>query len=155
MTTQQTDIEKTLKRILARELTEWPDNWKYCAQTWDGQIYFDNSEEDQENFRRGAFLTLAKDHETARISRVEWEVERALLASEQSQPLGDSEEFDQALWDRVAIAAAQAFITAHITHYGHGENVWTTEGLMSCAADNADTFMSERAKRIAARKAGA
>lgn len=69
------------------------------------------------------------------------ELEQKILA------VSDQPTYEQQLWDRAAVAATQAFITAHITHFGH-ENVWQDKELVSCAADYADAFMAERAKRV-------
>lgn len=54
---------------------------------------------------------------------------------------------EQELWDKVAIESTQAFIAGHVSHYGH-ENAWVPSDLVSCAADIADAFMAERAKRM-------
>lgn len=136
MTTQQTDIEKTLKRILARELTEWPSIDTSLQQCHDGEVvgYLVSL----------GFMSLASDYKEAVVTRADWEAERALLASEQAQPLGDSEEFDQALWDKVAVAALAKSI-------GTYPDDSTSEQVRYCF-EYADAFMAERAKRIAARK---
>lgn len=143
MTTQQTDIEKTLKRFLAREFREWRPQWISLRQKTDGsiwaKIYFGLEEV------VCVYAPLCDDSEFAVITRAQWESERALLNYEQSQPLGDSEEFDQALWDKVAVAALAKSI-------GTYPDDSTSEQVSYCF-EYADAFMSERAKRIAARKA--
>lgn len=79
-----------LEDILARELTEWLGNWKYCAQSVDGQIYFDNKKSSQTCFERGEFLTVAHDREKSRVSKSKWQSARAAyLAS--IQPARDAE----------------------------------------------------------------
>lgn len=157
MTTQQTDIEKTLKRILARELKEWPLDAQYISQDHDGECF---TEKDM------GFVFCAKNICTRHrkygeaypsrggknieiVTRSQWEAERALLASEQAQPLGDSEEFDQALWDKVASESMSLFTaTVQITKADV-----TYSFVAETACNAADAFMAERAKRIAARKA--
>ena len=122
MTTKKTDIENTLTRILGRELKEWPEGEEQVIRPLIG---------------------------FTQITRADLEAERALLASEQAQPLGDSEEFDQALWDKVA---SDIFIRAcdeSIARFKSDE----IEYVAGRSALYADAFMAERAKRIAARKA--
>lgn len=172
MTTQQTDIEKTLKRILARELKEWPnyathavitkeisrDNSAALAFTKRGAPIWDSEKKDFSILAKGCakdvfWLTnVAIDQdfglETSPeniVTRAQWEAERALLAYEQAQPLGDSEDFDQALWDKVAISALPAVIRVEYTMANEAT-------IVEYAARYADAFMAERAKRIAARK---
>lgn len=145
MTAQQPIIEKTLKRILARELKEWPSNQAFSLeQAFDGTVIYNfclpPSDEEEDRKHSGLIFDLASDWFDAYVTRSEWEAERALLASEQAQPVCDAEEFDQALWDKVALACLQC-------------NREST-GAAICAFDDADAFMAERAKRIAARKAG-
>lgn len=172
-----------LVEILARDLEQWRGVWLFCAQSIDGQIYFDNEERYQSNFERGEFFEIADDWTTARITRAQWEAERARIAAmegisafSQEQEISESQRekiakewwdkqmqgqplmvmdipstitknYEQELWDKAALAATQAFITGHITHFGH-ENVWQDTELVSCAADCADAFMAERAKRL-------
>lgn len=143
MTTQQTDIEKTLKRILARGLTEWPSGTEDIAQGTSGKLY------DQSGDVVGFISEIAADRNFSLVTRAEWEAERALLALDQAQPLGDSEEFDQALWDKVAIS----FIGGSAADQ---RATWTEKGtkeIVEQASSVADAFMAERAKRIAERKA--
>lgn len=146
MTTQQTDIEKTLKRILARELAKWPEGAKYIAQGKSGNLY------NQESEVVGFIGQVAVNQDFECVTRSQWEAERALLASEQAQPVGDAEEFDQALWDKVAIAA----FAIHLPKcYSVKEEISEAQNLaFAYASGDADAFMAERAKRIAARKAG-
>lgn len=158
MTTQQTDIEKTLKRILARELPAWPSGAKFAFQDYDGEVCFIM---ECGGYSGLHFFASTVAHDNVRaifhpnpdygVTRAEWEAERALLASEQAQPLGDSEEFDQALWDKVAIAA----FAIHLPKcYSVREEISEAQNLAwDYASSDADAFMAERAKRIAARKA--
>lgn len=151
MTTQQTDIEKTLKRILARELKEWPVIAKGhpLTQAYDGSLFVSCADlpEGDETIRTGIRLEIADDiaSDGGTVTRAEWAAERYLLACEQAQPLGDSEEFDQALWDKVAVAALAKSI-------GTYPDDTTSEQVRYCF-EYADAFMAERAKHIAARKA--
>jgi hypothetical protein len=155
MTDQQTDIEKTLKRILARELPAWPavaQNYP-LTQGYDGSLFVScvDLPDGAKTVITGIRLQIADDIYSygGTVTRAEWEAERALLASEQAQPLGDSEEFDQALWDKVAIS----FIGGSAADQ---RATWTERGtkeIVEQASNVADAFMAERAKRIAARKA--
>lgn len=83
---------------------------------------------------------------TTQQTDIEKTLKRVILALEQAQPLGDSEEFDQALWDKVAISALPAVIRVEYTMANEAT-------IVEYAARYADAFMAERAKRIAARKA--
>lgn len=146
-----------LVEILARELKEWPEGAR-CARQSDEtrKIYFYGAKEDKHDFDFHVFAEDAGQNVT--VTRTQWEEERARVLAE-SQPERDADvanvvdagksrnKEDQALWDKVAIASTQAFITAHVTHFGH-ENVWESKELVSCAADYADAFMAERAKRL-------
>lgn len=152
MTTQQTDIEKTLKRILARKLKEWPviAQGHPLTQAYDGSlfVYCADLPEGYETIRTGIRLEIADDiaSDGGTVTRAEWAAERYLLASEQAQPVGIAEEFDQALWDKVA---KDLFVKFSIEFEGDAEVRETAEN----AFNSADAFMAERAKRIAARKA--
>lgn len=159
MTTQQTDIEKTLKRILARELQTWRNNADSAVQDADGEVKFMEGVQAYLSYSSDVwerldpvpgsiYLDVADDRAESIVTRAEWEAERALLASDQAQPLGDSEEFDQALWDTVAIS----FIGGSAADQ---RATWTERGtkeIVEQASNVADAFMAERAKRIAARK---
>jgi hypothetical protein len=183
MTTQQTDIEKTLKRILARELKEWPnyathavitkeishDNSAALAFTKRGAPIWDSEKKDFSILAKGCakdvfWLHSATIHSNFGldaspeniVTRAEWEADRALLASEQAQPLGDSEEFDQALWDKVASNAIPSFLQTSEEWTSDEETFEPMESwsdIAKGAAQLADAFMAERAKRIAARNA--
>ena len=157
MTAKQTDIEKTLKRILARELKEWPAVAQDypLTQAYDGSLFVSSADfpEGDAAIRTGIRLEIADDiaSDGGTVTRADWEAERALLASEQAQPLGDSEEFDQALWDKVAIAAIGG-LTASDIFYNSSMFQYRPDNAAEFASGIADAFMAERAKRIAARK---
>lgn len=157
MTTQQTDIEKTLKRILARELKEWPviAQGHPLTQAYDGSLFVSCADlpEGDETIRTGIRLEIADDiaSDGGTVTRAEWAAERYLLNYEQAQPLGDSEEFDQALWDKVAIAAIGG-LTASDIFYNSSMFQYRPDNAAEFASGIADVFMAERAKRIAARK---
>lgn len=138
-----------LVEILARELNQWRGDWLFCAQSGDGQIYFDNEERDQIRFERGAFLAKASDWITARVTRTQWEAERARIAAEEAPTwhIGTETEqwreecqkqYEQDLWDKVAV-----MILEKVTD--HADTIY---GAATCAADQADAFMAERAKRL-------
>lgn len=151
MTTQQTDIEKTLKRILARELKEWPADalGKPLNQAYDGSLYVSSVHLNGCRAKYFNVYVTKCPYVASEVSRAEWEAERALLDSEQAQPLGDSEEFDQALWDKVASEIFTRACDESIASYRPEE----VEYVAVRACTYADAFMDERAKRIAARKA--
>lgn len=162
-------MKLTLVEILARELPEWPEGVEELHQWSDGEVT-------GRGFSAG-YKAIASDREDAKVTRAQWEAERARILSE-SQPERDpviSEEqrekiakdwwskqmqksrlelmpeenpqYEQKLWDRAALKAMQAFITGHISHHGH-EDVWPDIELVSVSADYADAFMAERAKRL-------
>lgn len=172
MSNQLPDIEKTLKRILARELAKWPDDATFAFQDHDKELVFVMS--NNQPSESGGFLSnLANDHvrQFARqapargVTRADWEAERAKILLE-SQPKRDpviqeittdasvayqlerdyeAEEvkrYEQELWDKVAIIGLQDALSARLPR----------EDLMRCVMNMADDFMAERAKRIAARK---
>ena len=152
MTTQQTDIEKTLKRILARELKEWPKGALVAYQSRvDSEIYFDD-QDGEGGYNCYLRSGISAVDPLSGVTRAEWEAERALLASEQAQPLVDSEEFDQALWDKVAIAAIGG-LTASDIFYNSSMFQYRPDNAAEFASGIADAFMADRAKRIAERKA--
>ena len=146
---------------LAKKFSVWPCS--DCASIYStdsGMIWDTEGETHGQTLYEGEF-------EYESVTRAQWEAERARIAMEEftelDQKLGLVDEAhiadltaiacgkrskeDQELWDKVAVASTQAFITAHITHFGH-ENAWQDNELVSCAADYADAFMAERAKRM-------
>lgn len=148
-------MTKKLVTILAEELTEWPEGGvDSIGQAFDGTLHFDGA---HGQFIRHSTLqyTICEDLISDMVNRAEWKAERDRMQLESQQERDAYAAYgvaarsaeDQALWDKVAIASTQAFITAHVTHFGH-ENVWESTELVSCAADYADAFMAERAKRM-------
>ena len=162
-------MTKKLVTILAEEMPVWPEGGvRSIGQTCSGALHFDGA---FGHLIRHSNLkyTICDDIYENKVTRAQWEAERARILLD-SQPerdpfikelveiacktkrLPDVNDIDvadlnQALWDKVAIASTQAFITAHVTHFGH-ENVWESKELVSCAADYADALMAERAKRM-------
>ena len=172
MTTQQTDIEKTLKRILARELKEWPADalGKPLKQANDGSLYVSSV---HLNGYSAKYLDVYVTEclcVASEVSSAEWEAERARIAKDKSDfaehigkiqdsafasaldELKDSlldVKYEQELWDKVA---SDIFIRAcdeSIARFKSDE----IEYVAGRSALYADAFMAERAKRIAARKA--
>lgn len=151
-----------LVEILARELEVWPVEYRYFVQDHDGECKHgfagtpvfneygiwlrDESSMNEVGFRSAE---IACDFSDAIVTLPQWQAERDRMKAMETQQATASTEptYEQQLWDRAAVAATQAFITAHITHFGH-ENVWQDKELVSCAADYADAFMAERAKRV-------
>lgn len=177
MTNQQTDIEKTLKRILARELPEWPAIAQDypLTQDYDGSLFVSCADlpEGERTIRTGIRVTVTDDiaNDRCTVTRADWEAERAKILLE-SQPKRDpviqeittdvsvayqlergyeAEEvkrYEQELWDKVAFQTHEAlFKTDDGLALGFDERA-------VFSFDEADAFMTERAKRIAARKAG-
>lgn len=162
-----------LLEIAARNIAEFPAGFQRLSQRSDGLIV---AAAGYGYTRDVAIFDIAEDRDTAVVTRAQWEAERARIAANQQATKeareiakGEGKRFDsvedmveeltaiacgkrskedQELWDKAAIAATQAFITAHITHHGHGDNIWRMEDLVSCSADYADAFMAERAKRM-------
>lgn len=98
-----------------------------------------------------AFFELSEDYETAIVTRAQWEAERARISEDlqMAKHKAGADELerryaqsfgakDQALWDKVAIAAISG-----LTSWKDGP-----ESLAEDAFDIADAFMAERAKRI-------
>ena len=146
-----------LVEILARELEVWPDAVEYMWQDYDGSWWGRGSDDEllsTHEVGAGHRMFAEKNPEDGNMSvltitRPQWQAERDRMKAMGTQQATASTEptYEQQLWDRVAVAATQAFITGHITHFGH-ENVWQDKELVSCASDYADAFMAERAKRV-------
>lgn len=64
-----------LVQILAKELTEWPEDAQWVGQAVDGDIHINDS--DNEFIRHtGNLLTRADDWSTAEINKTQWQAER-------------------------------------------------------------------------------
>lgn len=131
-----------LVEILARNIAYWPERIHAMEQCAMGEII------EAGNNSRVFCVTDKADYPDI-VTRPQWQAERdRMKAMDTKQATASTEPtYEQQLWDRVAVAATQAFITGHITHFGH-ENVWQDKELVSCASDYADAFMAERAKRV-------
>lgn len=131
-----------LVEILARNIAYWPERIHAMEQCAMGEII------EAGNNSRVFCVTDKADYPDI-VTRTQWQAERDRMKAMGTQQATASTEptYEQQLWDRVAVAATQAFITGHITHFGH-ENVWQDKELVSCASDYADAFMAERAKRV-------
>lgn len=144
-----------LVEILAREWKGWPVQGHLpVSQGVTGRLYVsDVFTESGKTLRLDEEVEVAEDMATAEVTRAQWEAERSRIAAEEAPTwhFGTAEPepdmYEQELWDKVAVSVTQAFITGHITQYGHG-NAWQDTELVSCAADYADAFMAERAKRL-------
>lgn len=158
-----------LVEILARDLKKWRGVWLFCAQSTDGQIFFDNEKDDEDNFERGEFLEKATDMETARITRDQWEAERSRIAAmegvsaapEQANAEAEREaedwrnerqkQYEQELWDKVAIERYISKINSADPKFGETWND-IREASVDAAFASADTFMEERARRLKEQK---
>lgn len=122
-----------LVEILARELKEWPEGVEDISQGHSGNLY------DHRGEQFGFVESLADDRSFAIVCRSEWEAELAAIAC------GKRSAEDQALWDKVAIAAIQAMASSQ----GANDDRKQWMGYISeDACDIADAFMAERAKRM-------
>ena len=138
------DLEKL------RELEVWPDGvseliqWKHRGLT------------DDRGFEIRIILSmLAADWESAYVDRPQWQAERDRMKAMGTQQATASTEptYEQQLWDRVAqstlasmlgdIGGADFFVDDACT-----QKAVSSADFASCAADYADVFMAERAKRV-------
>lgn len=162
-----------LAEILARELKEWPEGLYCIVQEWDKELYKAN---DETYFGGGAAWyrgdgyfqprliapELAEDWRAAKVTRAQWEAERARIAANQQATTeaqeiphtgsmtneeqglaaiacGKRSKEDQVMWDKVAVACYAA---------GCGVSSDSQNDLARRAFIEADAFMVERAKRM-------
>lgn len=140
-----------LVEILARELKEWPIRAEEIGQWPCGEVCVRDliGVSTREIFTS---ITIADDID-AWVTRAQWEAERARILAESSKfteadkahiaeltaiACGKRSKEDQALWDKVAIAAISG-----LTSWKDGP-----ESLAEDAFDIADAFIAERAKRM-------
>lgn len=158
-----------LVEILARELKEWPfAEHLPMTQAYDGSIFVSSADrgEGEGTLRTGITVTIAEDIASDEpVTRAQWEAERARIAQEEDDRMlakhkaGADElerrhaetereaedwhnecqkQYEQELWDRVAVMILEKVTDRADTIYGAA----------TCAADQADAFMAERAKRM-------
>ena len=143
-----------LVEILARELTEWPEGTNFIFQDYDGEVWGDAGDDSLytssnicEEHRKIAddFPTSLKDKYCSLVTRAQWEAERARMAmdcvsafsQEQDQAEQAVSQYEQELWDKVAIQAI-----------GRLGNITSLSEAADAVASLADAFMAERAKRL-------
>lgn len=130
-------MDMKLVEILASSWKEWPCSDKsFVYTTESGMVWDSEGETHGQYFYSGEF-------EYERVTRAEWEAERARLTSGQVQPLEDSEEFDQVLWDKVAIKSMIAYMSQP-----NAIGDVPIEEFVGWGTGIADAFMVERAKRL-------
>ena len=143
-----------LVEILARELTEWPEGTNFIFQDYDGEVWGDAGDDSlytssnicEEHRKIGDdFPTSLKDRYCSLVTRAQWEAERARMATdcvsafsqEQDQAEQAVSQYEQELWDKVAIQAI-----------GRLGNITSLSEAADAVASLADAFMAERAKRL-------
>ena len=143
-----------LVEILARELTEWPEGTNFIFQDYDGEVWGDARDDSlytssnicEEHRKIGDdFPTSLKDRYCSLVTRAQWEAERARMAmdcvsafsQEQDQAEQAVSQYEQELWDKVAIQAI-----------GRLGNITSLSEAADAVASLADAFMAERAKRL-------
>ena len=144
-----------LVEILARDVKEWLDCWVSAVQDSDGTVWF-NLEDDVgpifdadrswvSNPCHSEMFNVSSDFQTAIVTRAQWETERARIAmdcisafsQEQDQAEQAVSQYEQELWDKVAIQAI-----------GRLGNITSLSEAADAVASLADAFMAERAKRL-------
>ena len=143
-----------LVEILARELEVWPDGITELTQ-WGAAELHDGS-------GLGADIVvseLADDWVESYVNRPQWEAERDRISKMKSlieardNPPSIEPTYEQKLWDRVAQSTLASMLGAiggadfFVDDAGSHKAVSSSD-FASCAADYADAFMAERAKRI-------
>ena len=144
-----------LVEILARELKEWLDCWVSAVQDSDGTVWFnlvdnvgpifDADRSWVSNPCHSEMFNVSSDFQTAIVTRAQWETERARMAmdcvsafsQEQDQAEQAVSQYEQELWDKVAIQAI-----------GRLGNITSLSEAADAVASLADAFMAERAKRL-------
>lgn len=140
-----------LVEILARDWIEWPINHDGpLAQNAHGGIYIPGSFR-VDGFDAGLCMSVkqADDWRIALVARAQWEAERARISVDEAHKwhIGTETEewrnecqkqYEQELWDGVAVMILEKVTDRADTIYGAA----------TCAADQADAFMAERAKRL-------
>ena len=144
-----------LVEILARELKEWLDCWVSAVQDSDGMVWFNLEDDVGPIFDAGRswvsnpchseMFNVSSDFQTAIVTRAQWETERARIAmdcisafsQEQDQAEQAVSQYEQELWDKVAIQAI-----------GRLGNITSLSEAADAVASLADAFMAERAKRL-------
>ena len=152
-----------LVEILARELEVWPDAVEYMWQDYDGSWWGRGSDDEllsTHEVGAGHRMFAEKNPEDGNMSvltitRPQWQAERDRMKAMGTQQATASTEptYEQQLWDRVAqstlasmlgaIGGADFFVDDACT-----QKAVSSADFASCAADYADAFMAERAKRV-------
>lgn len=137
-----------LVEILARNIAYWPERIHAMEQCAMGEII------EAGNNSRVFCVTDKADYPDI-VTRPQWQAERdRMKAMDTKQATASTEPtYEQQLWDRVAqstlasmlgaIGGADFFIDDAGTH-----KAVSSADFASCAADYADAFMAERAKRL-------
>lgn len=141
-----------LLETVARYVLTWPEGALFIDQAADGDLIVNYDLTDDE-YKYIGVQEKADDWQTAKVTRAQWEAERARIAamdgiSEFSQEQANAEaehehrtQYEQELWDKVALdAQAMIFDAAGqeepLVDIARRVGIW------------ADAFMAERAKRL-------
>ena len=132
--------------LLAKYLVEWPDGANYIEQGLSGALY------SQSNSPVGFIKELSED--SIRVTYNQYLAARDRMRAEIVQDIKvggtlEVQEFDtdQALWDKVAVAAIGG-LTASDIFYNSCMFQYRPDNAAEFASGIADAFMAERAKRL-------
>lgn len=157
----------TLLEILATELKEWPEGANFAVQSSvRNTVYFEFDGFDTDKYDFSA-SDKAENHLAAKVTRSEWEAERARIANSIA-PIADASKtsqsneqktqqhqghdaisYEQRFWDDTVIAWTKGAASDPTTRS------WQVKAneYAATAAAFADALMAERAKRLKARDA--
>lgn len=151
-----------LVEILAREWSVWPvqDHLPISQDGYGGYggLYVSCVFTESGNtMRLDEEFEIADDMATAEVTRAQWAEERERIAAEESPTwhIGQEDEswraecekqYEQELWDKVAVASMNGLISCDAFHGGLYQQ--NPENAAIFGADCADAFMAERAKRL-------
>lgn len=154
-----------LVEILAREVDVFPEGVTTAAHQsfFDNEVYWLICGEKSSGCVMHCFVSeKAEDGNTAWVTRAQWEAERERILAESSKSTevdkahiaeltaiacGKRSKEDQALWDKVAIAVIGGVVSSDAFH-NYPNFQGNPEVGAEFAAQMADAFMAERAKRL-------
>lgn len=143
--------------LLAKYLVEWPEGAEYARQDYDKEICFlGECSIDKDFFISEMSEDVVFDGAvgTTKVYMKDWLAARDRLHAEIVQDIKvggtlEAQEFDtdQALWDKVAVAAIGG-LTASDIFYNSCMFQYRPDNAAEFASGIADAFMAERAKRL-------
>lgn len=139
-----------LVEILARELKEWPvDESLPLRQANDDSLYVSAQHTNGKDTNYLDIFVSKSENRLCDVTRAQWEAERnhiaamdVISASEHANAepeSGQRTQYEQELWDKVAIESFKTIVTS---------DYLKAEFYSEVAAEAADAFMAERAKRM-------